>query len=122
GLKGEHDALRHKEGGGRLDWSFGEQWLESLKKGHARLEFYIDTQRKILADENDPHRAAWRELIQQGKLEEGRFEFGKALDLYDRALEKYPTFKDPELKPHRDALRQQWQPKNDAHVKARTFI
>jgi hypothetical protein len=121
-LRGERDGLRQKPGGARLDFAFGEQWLESLKKGHAELESYIDTQKKILADENDPRRAAWRELIQQGKLEEGRFEFGKALQLYDRALNEYPTFKDQELQKHRNELAKQWQTKNAAHSKARTFI
>ncbi|MBI1918371.1 MAG: hypothetical protein HYS12_27080 [Planctomycetes bacterium] len=121
-LKRKRDDLRKKEGGAQLDLSFGEQWLESLKMGHAALEFYIDTQRKILADENDPRRVKWLGLIQQGKLEEGNYEFEKALELYDRALQDYPKFKDPELQKRRDELWRRWRPQGPEHEKARVFI
>jgi hypothetical protein len=105
-----------------LDLTFGDSWLQALSKGHAGLESYIDAQTKILKEENDPQRKEWLELIEQGRQEERRYEFGKALALYKKALENYPKYKDNALEAHYAKLSERWKPRSEEHRKARLFI
>jgi hypothetical protein len=109
-----------QENGTRLDTTFADQWIASLEKGHKQLEGYIGTQESILKEENDPKRQELLGLVRDAKLEEGRAEFGKAIDLYDQAIKK--GFDDATLKGHRDDLAKRWKTKGAEHAKARAFI
>jgi hypothetical protein len=109
-----------QEGGATLDLTFGDQWLKALEKGNTELENYIAAQEKILAEENNPQRQQLLALVQQGKLEEGRAEFGKALELYNRALKE--GFDDAKLKEHRDDLAKRWNTSNPDLRRARAHI
>ena len=121
-LSGERrDLLKEaQEGGLRLDTTFGDQWLASLEKGHKELESYIATQEKILKEENDPKRQEWLALVRDGKLEEGRAEFDKALAKYNLAIKK--GCDDAGLKAHRADLAKRWKTQGAEHAKARAFI
>jgi hypothetical protein len=103
-----------------LDYSIGDQWLKFLAAGDARLEAYVAEQERILKEENDPKRQEYLTLVQQGKLEEGRAEYGKALDIYQKALTS--GFADDALKSHVADLKSRWEPKNAEHQKARNFV
>lgn len=111
---------RFKDAGVNLDTSYGDQWLKFLETGHGKLDTYIREQQDLLNKENDPRRLDYLSLVRQGKLEEERLEFEKALNLYTKALGF--GFDDPNLKKHFDQLTAQWQTKGGQHESARTFI
>ena len=121
-LSGQRTELVKKaqQEGTTLDLTFGDQWLKALEKGNTELENYIATQEKILAEENNPQRQKLLALVQQGKLEEGRAEFGKALELYDRAIKE--GFDDAKLKGHRDDLAKRWNTSDADLRRARAHI
>ena len=121
-LTGQRAELvkKSRQEGTALDLTFGDQWLKTLEKGNAQLETYIATQEKILAEENNPQRQKLLALVQQGRLEEERAEFGKALQLYDRALKE--GLDDTKLKAHRDDLAKRWNTSDADLRRARAHI
>ena len=100
--------------------TFGDQWLKALDKGNTELENYIAAQEKVVAEENSPQRQKWLALVQQGRLEERRAEFGKALKLYDTAIKD--GLDDPKLKAHRDDLAKRWNTPSAELQRARAYI
>jgi hypothetical protein len=109
-----------QENGVTLDLTFGDQWLKALEKGNTDLENYIAAQEKILAEENNPQRQKLLALVQQARLEEGRAEFDKALELYNQALKE--GLDDATLKAHRDDLASRWNTSNPDLRRARAHI
>jgi hypothetical protein len=112
------DLLKAAEAEGvKLDTAYADQWIKYIEEGNAKLEAYIAEHERIIKDENDPKRLEYLALVQQGKLEEARAEFSKALEIYEKALQM--RFADAGLKKHHADLKTRWEPKNEEHRKAR---
>jgi hypothetical protein len=106
--------------GVKLDTAYGDQWIKFLEDGNRQLEAYITEHERIFRDENDPKRQEYLAQIQQGKLEEARGEYGKALEIYEKALKS--SFAEEGLKKRHADLKARWEPKNEAHRKARLYL
>jgi hypothetical protein len=117
-LGSEREDLKSKLA--TLDTSYGDQWLRFLDTGHLKLEAYIADQERIFKDENDPKRQEFLAKAQQGKLEEARAEYGKALELYKEAIDL--GFNDAKLRKHFEELSAKWKPRGEQHRIARAFI
>src|SRR5581483_2024286 len=72
--------------GKKLDTTFGDNWLRFLDDGNTKLTVYIRELERIQKEENDPKKLEYLALVRQAELEMGRTEFGKALELYEKAI------------------------------------
>jgi hypothetical protein len=107
-------------GGKPLDLAAGDAYLQDVQKGRDQLLAFANNLEKALKDESDPARQEARALLGQARLlEEGEAEYGKAIELYDKAL---ALAEDAKLKERLARLKDAWKPKNDAHAEARAFI
>ncbi len=118
-LAGEREELL-KQPGAKPDLSYGDGWIKFLDGSNTRLEAYVNEQERIRKEENDPRKLEYLTLIQQAKLEEGRGEFDKALELYEKALKT--SFADAGLKKVHDTLLARWTPKSEDHRRARLYL
>jgi hypothetical protein len=111
------ELLKLAAGKQPLDLAYGDGWIKFLDGSITRLEGYVTEQERILKEENDPKKLEFLGLVQQAKLEEGRGEFDKALELYDKALKS--SYANAVVQKAADTLRLRWEPKNEEHRRAR---
>ena len=121
-LRTEREALikEARGAGATLEMAFGDGWIRFLDNSNTQLEKYLADQEKVIKEENDPKRLAFKTLLQQAKREEGAGEFEKALELYEEAMRS--PFSDADLKKEYDKLKGRWTPKNEEHRKARFYL
>jgi hypothetical protein len=108
---------------GQGPWAEVEEFISALERKNNHLERYMADLRKVIAEENDPLRAALLEkLAKAGGLEEAA-EFDAALRLYEEAIQ---DAKDKKLVQkyiaHVDQLKKAWAIKDENHRRARAFI
>jgi hypothetical protein len=128
-LSTERDALRAASSGKpsqALDLKEGEARLQALQSRCADLERYIGLLQENITREKDPRRRQWQDMAAQADLLEREADFGKAIELYEKALELYRQIEksgdNAELRRRLDGLKQAWATKSQAHAKARDFI
>jgi hypothetical protein len=121
-LTSEKTALLEEaaRSGKHLDVTREEKRLRDLKEGEKLLEDFVQKQRKIEAEENNPKTRALRARVEEGKLLEKDLEIDRALEVYKKVLDE--GFNDPSLKKYYDELKNDWQPRNEDHRKARRFV
>ncbi len=108
--------------GGKLDLSVGDQYLEELRQGQAKLQTFINQQKDILVKQKDQG-AAWKQLqdkAQEALLAEQQADFGRAIELYKQVVAGGAT--DPRLRQHLDSLEATWKLKDADHAAARKFV
>jgi hypothetical protein len=94
--------------------------LEELAKGEETLKDYIDKQKKIDAEENDPQKKKWLSDIERAKLLEEDLEIGKAIEIYERIRKE--GFDNAKLNAHLEQLHKSWKLVSPEHEEARGFI
>ncbi len=101
-----------------------EQQLESLKQFNVQLEGQIKTWEIVVARENDPTKAAKevqaQELLGRIEILLSRGDVDQALNAYDTLVSSMPDNAD--FKAKREKLKTDWNPKSDAHAKARNYL
>ena len=93
---------------------------EEDRRGGGRAGRVPGKVRKIDAEENDPKKKQWRTQVEEAKRLEEQLEIDKALAVYDQVLKE--GYQAEGLKEHVEQLHKEWDTKNDALLKARTFI
>jgi tetratricopeptide (TPR) repeat protein len=119
---GERDdlaAMKPEKGGKPLDLSRGNADLQALQTRRQELADWITRFSAILKEENaDDKKQALADYERANSLAaEG--EYGRAIELYEKVL---AVTKNKMLEQRLPKLKAAWEPKNDAHKKARTFI
>ncbi len=94
--------------------------LKKIAEGADELGVFLEKIQKIDAEENDPKKKQWRTQVEEAKRLESQLEIDKALALYDQVLKE--GYQPEGLKEHVEQLHKEWEPKSDAHRKARAFI
>jgi hypothetical protein len=117
---GRSEESLRKESDGKLDLAEGEGRLAELARGEDELKDFIQRQQSILNREKDPKRKELEEKVQQANLLEREAEFGKAIELYQAALDG--GLDDDKLREHLNELKKGWLCKDARHQKARDFI
>jgi hypothetical protein len=97
-----------------------DQRLKDLQEGERLLERFINEQKKIEAEENDPKRKAWRSEVQRAQLLEKDYEIDKAIAIYRQV--KQEGYQDAALDRHLAELEKLWKPVDAKHEAAREFI
>jgi hypothetical protein len=123
-LSAERDELlkeaKQAPGGGVPDLSSGDKMLAKLKAGEEELQGHITRVQQIEDEEKDPKRQEWLGLVEQGKLLEKDFEYGKALALYRKVLKE--GFRNDTLQTHVAELEKTWNTADEKLNDARSFI
>jgi hypothetical protein len=104
-----------------LDLSKGEELLQELQNRRDELQQYIGDLQKFIAEETDPRRQHWGEMLAQAAHQEREAEFDAAIKLYQQVLAEAGD--SPQVREKLDKLTRDWTPpKNEAHARARKFI
>jgi len=111
------EAKKYKED---LKISTEDQHLQNLEKYEHALEQFLSKQKEIEATENDPQRKKWLSDIENAKLFEKEWEYGKAIAIYERVQAE--GYHDDKLSEHLEKLHKLWDPRDDKHKEAREFI
>ena len=105
---------------GPFDAGDAKDRLKKIAEGADELGAFLEKVRKIDAEENDPKKKQWRTQVEEAKRLEEQLEIDKALAVYDQVLKE--GYQAEGLKEHVEQLHKEWDTKNDALLKARTFI
>ncbi len=97
----------------------GDSALADVKKGRDDLQAFVGRLDKILKEENSPEAREAKAAYEQAHNLETAGEYGRAIELYEQVLAKT---KDAKLAERLPKLKAAWEPKDDAHKKARAFI
>jgi hypothetical protein len=97
----------------------GDRALADVKKGRDDLQAFVGRVDKILKEENSGDAQEVKATYEQAQNLERAGEYGRAITLYEQVLAKT---KDAKLAERLPKLKAAWEPKNDAHRKARAFI
>ncbi len=102
-----------------LDLSTGDRRLKDVKQGREDLRQFASRLDKILKEENTPEAQEAKALYEQAHNLETEGDYGRAIELYQKVLAQT---KDPKLEERLKKLKAAWEPKDEAHRKARAFI
>lgn len=93
--------------------------LRLIRAGEADLLRTVATLEKIEQEENDPKRKEWLVQLERAKLLEKEGEIEQAIAVYEKAPAGMAT---PAVKARLAELKMLWQPRDDRHRAARSFI
>lgn len=97
-----------------------EDTLSDLRRGEKKLREYVKEQEESLKKDADPDRQKARAMVADAGLEEEKAEYGKAIELYRKAMEVLTD--DKTLQDRVNKLETAWTPRDEAHARARDFI
>jgi hypothetical protein len=97
----------------------GDRALAEVKKGRDDLQGFVGRVDGFLKEENTPEAREAKAMYEQAHNLEVAGEYGRAIELYEKVLART---KDAKLAERLPKLKAAWEPKDDAHRKARAFI
>jgi hypothetical protein len=115
----EREELAKAKGAGAAGLARGDRALADVKKGRDDLQDFVGRVDKILKEENSGEAREVKATYEQAHNLETAGEYGRAIELYEQVLAKT---KDAKLAERLPKLKAAWEPKDDAHRKARAFI
>jgi hypothetical protein len=104
----------------KLDLKEGDQGIARLKQDRDELDKFVQGQRDVIEQANDPKRQEFLNMVVQARaLEEGENDYEQAIKLYEKAQE---GLNDANLAKKIEKLKKAWEIKGPEHKEARDFI
>jgi hypothetical protein len=103
----------------KLDLKEGDQGMKRLEQDRDELDRFVQGQREVIEQANDPKRQDFLKLVEQARVLEADNNYEQAIKLYEEAQE---GLSDANLAKKIEKLKGAWKVKSPEHEKARQFI